>query len=217
METMPPDEVMAAQCRRPNGDFAPTIAASMSKGNAAIILQTYQLPELPPDAQVLEIGMGNGQHFPVLFERIPQGHLTGFDYSPEMVAEAREVNAEWLAQGRLNLQEGVLGNLPLADQSIDAVFSINTLYFWDDPESCLQDLYRLIRPGGTLNIGIRTRAAMEKIPFTRIGFHCYERDEAIALIESQQRFQLLRLQYNPDSHGQFSAMDALSLCFRRQP
>jgi ubiquinone/menaquinone biosynthesis C-methylase UbiE len=217
MDTLPPDEIMAAQCRRPHGELASTISASMSKGNAALILQTYQLPELAPDAQVLELGMGNGQHFPVLFERIPHGHLSGFDYSPEMVAEARTVNAQWLAQERLSLHEGRLGNLPLADQSMDAIFSINTLYFWDEPQACLADIYRILRPGGTLNLGIRTRTSMAKISFTRLGFQCYERDEAIALVESQQHFQLIRLDYSPDSHGQFAAMDALSLCFRRLP
>jgi ubiquinone/menaquinone biosynthesis C-methylase UbiE len=217
MDTLPPDDVMAAQCRRPHGDLATTISASMSKGNAALILQTYQLPELAHDAQVLEVGIGNGQHFPTLFARIPHGHLTGVDYSAEMVSETQARHADRLQQGNLHVEEGTLGALPLAEHSMDAVFSINTLYFWDDPEACLQDLYRVIRPGGTLNLGIRTRAAMATIPFTRLGFQCYERDEAISLVESQQRFELARLEYTPDSQGQFAAMDALSLCFRRLP
>ncbi len=215
MTEKPSDEVMAAQCRKPHGEMSSTVAANMAKGNAAVIVQTYQLPELAPDAQVLEIGMGDGAHFDSLLARIPQGHLTGVDYSDEMVNQAESINAQALAAGQLTLKTGILGQLPLADHSVDAVFSINTLYFWDDPEACIQDLYRVIRPGGTLNLGIRTKDVMDKISFTRLGFHNYGRDEAIALLESKQRFQLLRLDYRPETQGQFATVDALSLCFQR--
>jgi len=43
--------------------------------------------------------------------------------------------------------------MPLPSESVDLVFSRGSIFFWDDPAQGLQEVYRVLRPGGEAMIG----------------------------------------------------------------
>jgi ubiquinone/menaquinone biosynthesis C-methylase UbiE len=69
-----------------------------------------------------------------------------------MVAVARQRNARWIRQGRVNLQQGTVTALPFADDSFDSAFSIHTVYFWPDTQQAFHEIWRVLTPGGHLLI-----------------------------------------------------------------
>jgi ubiquinone/menaquinone biosynthesis C-methylase UbiE len=40
--------------------------------------------------------------------------------------------------------------LPFADQQFDKLISIHTLYFWPHPDRAIAEIFRVLKPGGTL-------------------------------------------------------------------
>jgi len=191
-----PDALIAAQLRKPHGEWAAEVGQAMNQSNALLIRQTYALlPTLPEAAQLLEIGFGNGAFFGELIRRVPAGRVFGLDYSAEMVAEASVRHAQALAHGRLVLHEGQLPGMPYADQSMDAIISINTLYFWDQPAACLADLRRVLKPQGSLLLGFATRERAQELPFVKYGFQLYSQAELGQLLQTQG-FELVDSAYS---------------------
>ncbi len=127
--------------------------------------------------QVVEIGFGNGKFFPEFFEKAKNIHVSGLDFSSQMVAIARKENRYLIDAGRLNIQEGESNKMPFADASFDFVFCINVIYFWEKPEEHLAEIKRLLKPGGTFCTGMRPKESMEKLPFTQFGFCMYSEME----------------------------------------
>lgn len=97
-------------------------------------------------AKVLDDGTGAG-FFPVILSGL--GHqVTAIDYSDEMVEQAKKRFAE---QGlSVNVQQMDAQHLQFADESFDAVVSRNVLWNLDDPAAAYREMYRVLRPSGTI-------------------------------------------------------------------
>jgi SAM-dependent methyltransferase len=51
------------------------------------------------------------------------------------------------------------------------------IYFWEEPEIHLNEIRRVLKPGGRFYTGMRTKASMQAFPFTKYGFNLYTVDE----------------------------------------
>jgi len=108
-----------------------------------VINKAYLLPEM----SVADIGAGSGFLSTLLVAKAAKVHLV--DSSKEMLAQAKlnlanHSNVEYhLAEGR---------EIPLADQSLDAVFANMYLHHAPDPLAAIQEMARLLKPGGRLII-----------------------------------------------------------------
>jgi SAM-dependent methyltransferase len=97
------------------------------------------------EADVLEVGCGDGNIWRENLDRIPPGwRLTLTDLSDGMVDAAREVLG-----GRAEYAAADVQDLPLPDASFDAVIANHMLFHVDDRPRALAELARVLRPGGT--------------------------------------------------------------------
>ncbi len=101
----------------------------------------------PGEARVLDVGCGGGQVAHALAERHPGYDLTGLDLSHDQVrrADRRTVHAD-----RVRFVQGSALELPFADGSFDAVYSIASLKHWPDIARGAAECARVLRPGGLL-------------------------------------------------------------------
>ena len=101
----------------------------------------------PPGGAVADVGCGTGRALPELRAAVgAAGTVLGFDVTVEMLAEAA-------AQGRRDAAALVLADalhLPLATESLDAVFAAGLVTHLPDPVAGLAELARVCRPGGRL-------------------------------------------------------------------
>jgi ubiquinone/menaquinone biosynthesis C-methylase UbiE len=112
---------------------------------------TVSLADAQPADRVLEIGFGAGKAIELLAEKTTQGFVYGIDLSATMVKRARERNAQVIRDGRVILQQGEASRLPFAVHYFDKVISIHTFYWWaEDPHIILTEMFRVLKPGGTL-------------------------------------------------------------------
>ncbi len=65
-----------------------------------------------------------------------------------MVNQARANMAAAGLGGRFDLRTGAAGRLPFPDGSFDVVTSTASLHHWKEPAAALDDIHRVLKPGG---------------------------------------------------------------------
>ena len=97
---------------------------------------------------VLDAGCGTGF---LSLELAARGHrVTGIDFAPAMLAEARRKAAEQHAAVRF--EEGDAEQLPFAAGSFDLVISRHVLWTLPHPEAAIDEWLRVLRLGGRLAV-----------------------------------------------------------------
>jgi SAM-dependent methyltransferase len=111
------------------------------------------------------------------------GTVHGVEVSGDMLERARRQFHGELASGRLHLAEGSLIALPVADATLDAAITVNTVYFVDDLDGVCAEFSRTLRPGGRAVIGIGDPEAMRRLPMTPYGFRLRPVNDIVAALE----------------------------------
>jgi ubiquinone/menaquinone biosynthesis C-methylase UbiE len=98
----------------------------------------------PLDA--LDLGCGTGF---LSLELAGRGHrVTGIDFAPAMLVEARRKAAERGAA--IRFEEGDAEQLPFAGDSFDLAITRHVLWTLPHPEAAIDEWIRVLRPGGRL-------------------------------------------------------------------
>jgi SAM-dependent methyltransferase len=112
--------------------------------------------DLPPDAQVLELGPGRGWLLVEVAERLgPAGHITGIDLwrtrdqagNSRAATEANLAAAGVLSQ--VTLVDGDFASLPFPDASFDVAFANLAIHnlSGDSRRDAVREMARVLRPG----------------------------------------------------------------------
>jgi SAM-dependent methyltransferase len=189
--------LLAAQLRKPEGEFGKTVAVNMNTSNSAINLHTIQLLQVMAYDTVLEIGMSNGFFCKDVLARHASVTYAGCDFSELMVAEAIALNKEMVENGRACFALADATALPYANNSFSKLFTVNTIYFWEQPLQPLAEIYRVLEPGGVAIISLRTRESMLQMPFVEYGFHLLEEDDLLPLL-GDTGFTSIKMIHEPD-------------------
>ena len=83
-----------------------------------------------------------------VYQTLPRAEITCLDYSPDMMAQARE-KAERLGLKNVAFEQGDVGALPYGDGSFDIVLSLNGFHAFPDKEAAYRETFRVLKPGGT--------------------------------------------------------------------
>ncbi len=97
----------------------------------------------------VDLGTGTGRMLELFADRFRRG--LGLDLSPAMLAYAR-AKLERAGMQHAQVRQGDIFDLPLADQSADAVIMHQVLHFLADPQPVLREAARVLAPGGRLLI-----------------------------------------------------------------
>lgn len=100
----------------------------------------------------LDLGCGAGfDVFLAAREVGPKGKVIGVDMTPEMISKARK-NAEKNDFTNVDFRLGEIEYLPVADDSVDVVMSNCVINLSVDKQAVYNEIYRVLKPGGTLAI-----------------------------------------------------------------
>jgi ubiquinone/menaquinone biosynthesis C-methylase UbiE len=173
---------LAPQFALPRGLIGRIVGKLMNRGNRRMNALTREALALQPTDRVLEIGFGGGLNLVPLLERVPDGLVVGVDPSDAMLAAARRTHAARLASGKLRLEPGTVERLPAADASFDAVSSVNTIYFWRDPQAGAREIHRVLAAGGQVAVTFLPGDRMARLGFPREVFRFWSPEEVEALL-----------------------------------
>lgn len=111
-----------------------------------------ELAKIQKGDTVLDLGSGAGiDCFVARAETGETGKVIGVDFTPEMVARARE-NAEKRGFSNVEFHEGEIEDLPLEADSVDVVVSNCVMNLVPDKERAFAETYRVMRSGGHFSI-----------------------------------------------------------------
>jgi arsenite methyltransferase len=132
---------------------------------------------------VLEVGFGGGGLLRSLLLGT-RGEVFGADVSDTLIARARNRFARDVRRGRLHLYRASAESLPLPPATVAKAVSVNSLYFWPEPQVALAELARVVKPGGRLVLAFEPARELRKWPGHRFGFNLFEVADVKALMEA---------------------------------
>lgn len=124
---------------------------------------------LPDDAHhVLDVGCGTGVWTQRLAERYPKARITGLDLAPGMLEQARQRYGD-----SIDWQHGDAAAQPFNDCSFNLAFSNLAVQWCPDIGAVMEELYRVLSPGGQAYITTLLPGTLEEIAFA------WQRPEAL--------------------------------------
>lgn len=181
---------------------------------AALYDPVMALPErvaLPPhrrylveglSGRVLDVGAGTGANVPYLAERADETHLEvhAVEPDPHMRRRAREAARE--AGLSVDLRDAGAEALPYEDASFDAAVAGIVFCTVPDPTGALDELARVLRPGGELRFLEHVRA--EGLParlqtlvepvWKRLAGGCHVTRDTVGLFEAHDAFDVVEVE-----------------------
>jgi ubiquinone/menaquinone biosynthesis C-methylase UbiE len=182
-------KILAQNLANPQGEKGIEIGEMMNATNIGMTLESIKTLVIDDGQHILEIGHGNAGHLKSIMSLAKNLRYTGIDISETMHNEARKLNKEFENQADFVLYEGK--KLPFQDGTFNKIFTVNTVYFWENPVEFLNEIYRVLKDDGTFVLTFGQRDFMEKLPFTEYDFTLYNNNEMEELI-SKSHFKRMK-------------------------
>jgi SAM-dependent methyltransferase len=129
------------------------------KGVSELAIETFAgtgnpfaMGELASGERVVDIGSGGGVDSLVAARMVgPDGKVVGIDMTPAMLEKARTAAAE-SGIDNVEFREAYMEEIPVSDGWADVVISNGVLNLTPDKQKTLAEMFRVLRPGGRLQI-----------------------------------------------------------------
>jgi len=102
--------------------------------------------------EAIDLGCGPGLLAVEMAKCAPELHITGIDLSKEMIVQAEQSARESGVIDRVSFKIGDADQIPFPNKSLDLVISTLSLHHWNDPVGVLDEIERVLRPGGAFMI-----------------------------------------------------------------
>ncbi|MBE7177239.1 MAG: arsenite methyltransferase [Mucilaginibacter polytrichastri] len=111
-----------------------------------------EFARIRPGDTVVDLGSGAGNDcFVARAETGESGHVTGIDFSEEMLRKAN-ANLKKLGYGNVDFRMGDIENIPVNDGTADVVVSNCVLNLVENKRQVFSGIFRILRSGGHFSI-----------------------------------------------------------------
>lgn len=163
----------------PKGEFGVELGENMNQSNIGMTLNTIDFLEFERENTVLELGHGNCGHLEKLLSSAEGINYYGLEISETMMNEATKNNLSQKAE--FNLYNGE--SIPYSDNYFDKIFSVNTIYFWSNPEGLIHEIERTLKPSGICVLSYANKEFMKNLPFVGEKFTLFDQEDIKKLVE----------------------------------
>lgn len=140
------------QCSKPSGWLGRINLWSMNRRHSKVTEWGLTHVSIQNRDTILDVGCGGGMTVARVAAMATEGKTYGIDYSEESVAASQRANRKWIAAGRAEILLGSVSHLPFPNQMVDLVTAVETHYYWPDLNADMQEVLRVLKPGGALII-----------------------------------------------------------------
>ena len=177
-------QAIAAQLKHPTGEKGIEMANMMHETNINMTRHSIENLNIKAGNSILELGHGNAGHVEFIFDQGENLKYYGLEMSELMFQEARQINRNFVSQKQafFSLYDGNV--IPFQDNFLDKIFTVNTIYFWQEPEKLLSEIYRVLKPNGVFCITFAEESFMKTLPFTQYKFKLYSSEKVEQLVQT---------------------------------
>jgi len=171
------------QLSNPDGEIGIEIGKKMNESNIQMTIDSIKSLKLIKSDVLLEIGHGNCGHLEKIYKEANDIKYFGLEISETMKYEAEKINKKLIQNNQVSfrLYEGF--KIPFSDNYFDKIFTVNTIYFWENPLSFITEIYRVLKTNGILILSFAQKDFMKKLPFVKDKFSLYDNNDLELLIK----------------------------------
>jgi SAM-dependent methyltransferase len=163
----------ARQLGNPSGWFGRAVMTSfLNRGNRTMIEAAVMALGAKASERIVDVGFGGGSALRLIAPMVAPARVTGIEISGAMIDGAKQRFGETMEIHQANAVA-----MPFGDGWFDGILSVNTVYFWSDPDAVLREFRRVLKPGGRLVLGIRKKEVIRWSPVTWFGFRLFSSAE----------------------------------------
>ena len=112
----------------------------------------FSLGALRPGEHVLDVGSGAGLDCLIAARMVGvDGHVIGVEMTAAMIEKGRAA-ADTMGIDQVEFREGYMESLPVPDAWADVVISNGCINLAPDKSLVLNEMFRVLRPGGRLQV-----------------------------------------------------------------
>jgi ubiquinone/menaquinone biosynthesis C-methylase UbiE len=201
-------KLMASQLRKPSGGPIGWIMLDrLNHWNREMNRKSLATMELQGAEQVLELGCGGGDLLGLMAQKMTSGKVTGQDWSPLAIRFCKHRFKRYIDQGKLDLVCRDAVQIPLPDSSIDCICTVNTVYFWDEPEAVLAECARVLKRGGRIVLCNSDLSGLSTEDYPPEYFTSHAVEEVSHRLHSLG-FSKPVVEYGEDDHAEFYTLNA---------
>src|SRR5262249_6093416 len=143
---------LARQVRKPDRWIGRPFLWIMNRTHSRLTDWGLQNVSIEKDFTILDIGCGGGRTVQKLAAIANSGFVSGVDYASGSVAVSCAKNARLIGEGRVEIRQGAVSELPFPERKFDLATAVETQYYWPDLEKDMREIRRVLKPGGRLAI-----------------------------------------------------------------
>jgi ubiquinone/menaquinone biosynthesis C-methylase UbiE len=170
----------------------------MEDHHSDITDQTIALMDLKPDDRVLDLGCGTGWASRRLARIVTAGQVVGVDVADEMLRRAEETSRKF---GNVRFAWGSAESIPFGDDSFTKILSVESFYYYADQGKALDEVRRVMAPGGRLFILINlyrdNHYSLRWVSELKVAVHARSEAEYIEMLR-QHGFETVEARRIPD-------------------
>ncbi|MBR5954301.1 MAG: class I SAM-dependent methyltransferase [Methanobrevibacter sp.] len=151
--------------RKPVGELGHQILDRMNESHERMAQWGVSHFKINEDDLILDIGCGGGRNLERFASQITEGKVVGLDYSEVSVEKSVELNQKAVDEGKVEVIQGSVSEMPFEDESFDIITGFETIYFWPDFINDLKEVNRVLKRDGLLffcNEAVYREGEMEK-------------------------------------------------------
>jgi len=133
---------------------------------------------------ILDIGFGNGYLIKKLLQKSNSIKIYGIEISQDMLNSVSGKYDNFIKNAQLKLFLENINKTSFENETFDKIYTINTIYFWNELEKCYSEIKRILKPNGLFFNVIYTKEYLEKIIFSKYGFNKYTVEDIIKITEN---------------------------------
>lgn len=204
MEKTTEDNELIVNARKPEGELGDKLLERMNRSHENLAQWICSQLNIEKNDYILDIGCGGGVNVKRFAEIISDdGKVVGLDYSDVSVEKTTKLNEEFIKEGKVEVVEGSVSEMPFDDGTFDMVTGFETIYFWPNFIEDLKEVNRVLKEDGVLCFGNEARhedGEMDKYDdlIDLLDMKIYT-DEVLEKSLESAGFKEIELNKNPDN------------------
>ncbi len=171
------------QARKPTGLFGRLVMSFIfDVGNAKLTRFVNEIMSIQENDHILEIGFGTGKLIHEMAKQIDRGLIEGVDFSRTMVSIAQKRNKKLIERGKVKIIKGNFDEISFEKEGFNKICSVNTIYFWADPENTAKKIANILKPGGKFVAAFEDIALLKLRQLSNEVFRLYSKDDVKNLL-----------------------------------